>query len=753
MSLKFKKNIRIVKPVLALLFFITIIFCNAQDKVEHPNLILTKKGVALIKKELGTIPIFDATLQTVQKEVDAEIALGIFTPTPKDFSGGYTHERHKRNFLIAQKAGVLFQITEDEKYAIYIKNMLFQYEEMYKSLPIHPQERSYARGKLFWQCLNDSNWLVYVSQAYDCIYDWLSKKERKKLEKNLFRPFADFISVGNPQFYNRVHNHSTWGNAAVGMIGLVMNDDDLIKRALYGISESNIDMNAKDNDGGFLYTAGKAGFLANLEEPFSPEGYYTEGPYYQRYAMYPFLIFAQGLHNVKPELKIFEHKDSVLLKSVTTLLNLTDADGEFFPLNDGQKGMSYYSRELVTAVDIAYHFGGNNPELLSVAEKQNRVVLDDSGLDIALGIKEGKVKPFIKKSINLRDGAQGKQGGVGILRYGNEELTAVFKYAAQGLSHGHYDKLSYSLYEKGDEVLQDYGLARFVNIEHKGGGNYLKENTTWAKQTIAHNTLVQNETSHFSGKYEIGSKHHSELYFFNEDNPELQIVSAKENNAYPGTQMHRTLVMLKSEDYEKPILLDILKVKSAQKNQYDLPFYYMGQVMKTNFKYSSFPTLNPLGVDNGYQHLWKEAEGVPSENNSKLMWLNNGKFYSLTTITEDTDELIFSRLGANDPEFNLRRDAGFLIRRTNTQNTLFVSAIEPHGNYSPVSEFAVNAYSTIKEIKVVLNTADYTAISVTTINGGTKLFIMANTNASKEANHSLKINNKNYTWLGTYYYN
>ena len=50
------------------------------------------------------------------------------------------------------------------------------------------------------------------------------------------------------------------------------------------------------------------------------------------------------------------------------------------------------------------------------------------------------------------------------------------------------------------KLLQDYGLARFVNIEQKGGGNYLKENKTWAKQTIAHNTITQNETSHFNGE-------------------------------------------------------------------------------------------------------------------------------------------------------------------------------------------------------------------------------------------------------------
>ena len=729
----------------------TILENQNTTSQEHPNLILTAQGVKDIRTQLGSIPIFDNTLKAVQEEIDAEIAAGIDTPIPKDYSGGYTHVRHKRNMVVLQKAGVLYQILDDEKYAKYVKDMLMQYEEMYKTLPLHPKTRSYARGKLFWQCLNDSNWLVYVSQAYDCIYNYLSEEERNKLETNLFRPFADHISVDSPQFYQRVHNHSTWGNAAVGMIGLVMNDQELIDRALYGIKGVDLDRKAKDDDGGFLNKDGKAGFLANIEEPFSPDGYYNEGPYYQRYAMYPFLIFAEGLHNVRPELKIFEYKEGVLLKSINALLNLSDADGDFFPLNDGQKGMSYYTNALVTAVDISYHFGEQDPGLLSIAEKQNKVLLDDSGLAVALGVKNGKAKPFVKKSINLSDGPDGTQGGVGILR--NEDLELVFKYAAQGSSHGHYDKLSYSLYEKGEEVIQDYGLARFVNIEQKGGGNYLKENKTWAKQTIAHNTVTQNETSHFNGKYEIGSKHHSELHYFSSENENVQVVSAKESNAYPETEMFRTMAVIKDENFEKPYLLDIMKVTSNKVNQYDFPYYFFGQVLKSNFEYKTPESLRALGSKNGYQHLYVEGSAKASNENSKFSWLNNSKFYTLTSITNNKDELLFTRIGANDPEFNLRRDPALMLRRKNAKNTLFVSTIEAHGSYSPVTESAINSNSSIKELKVVLDTNDYTAISITNINGNTKLFITANTNASKEAKHTLKINDNNYQWTGSYYYN
>lgn len=734
-----------------LIIYLMMPFIMVLTAQEHPSLIITKKGVEEIRAALGTVSLFDNSLKEVQAEVDAEMASGIETPIPIDYSGGYTHERHKRNFLMLQKAGLLFQILQNEKYAVYIRDMLFQYEAMYKDLPKHPKERSYARGKLFWQCLNDSNWLVYVSQAYDCIYEWLSEEERMQLEKNLFRPFADFISLENPKFFNRVHNHSTWGNAAVGMIGLVMNDEELINRAVYGLKDVELDYEAKDDDGGYLFTKGKAGFLANLEEPFSPDGYYTEGPYYQRYAMYPFLIFAVGLHNMKPELKIFEYKDSVLLKSVKTLIDLSDKDGEFFPLNDAQKGMSYHSRELVTAVDIAYHYGNKNTQLLSIAKEQNRVVLDDSGLEVARAIHTGRAKPYVKKSVNYSDGADGKHGGIAVLRM--DELELVFKYTAQGLSHGHYDKLSFMLYDGGEDVLQDYGMARFVNIEQKGGGNYLPENKSWAKQTIAHNTLIQNEISHFTGKYELGSQHHSELHFFDAENENVQGVSAKETNAYPGTEMHRTMLMFRDDGFERPLVLDVFRISSNAENQYDLPYYFMGQLMQVNFEYDSPDALRALGSDHGYQHLYLEGRGKASGGKAQMSWLRDANFYSLTSATKLSDELLFTRVGANDPQFNLRRDAAFMLRRINAKNTVFVSLIEAHGHYSPVSEIAVNAYSNVSGLEIIHSDEEYTAVKIQHVMGKNKILIISNQDASETKRHQIKIKNEVFEWEGPYHYN
>ncbi len=742
-----------MKFYLSLSFLLIFSLAKGQygPQSHSSGLILTEKGVEQIRSNLGKVPLFDKSLRKVKEEVDEEISKDIQVPIPKDLAGGYTHERHKRNYSMARKAGILYQILGDEKYADYIREMLMKYAQMYPELPLHPSKRSYARGKIFWQCLNDANWLVAMSQAYSSIQSSLSEKDRNYLEENLFKPFADFLSVENPQFFNRIHNHSTWGNAAVGMIGLVMNDDELVKRALYGLEDDNIASDARDNDGGLIKQEGqKAGFLANIEEAFSPSGYYTEGPYYQRYAMYPFILFAKALQNKRPELKIFDFKDKVLTKSVYALLNLTDSDGEFFPLNDAQKGMSLMNKSIIMAVDAAYYYGNRDPQLLSIAEQQGEVTLDDAGLAVALDMKKGMTEKFVKESVELTDGPDGKKGGITILRLGENDnkYSLVMKYTSQGNSHGHYDKLSFSFYEDGEEVIQDYGFARFVNIEAKNGGGYLKENKTWAKQTIAHNTIVQNETSDFTGNFDIGSKYHSQKYFTDFSKPDIKIISAKDEHAYPGTELHRTMALITDTLFQKPVVVDIFRVKGDSLNQYDLPYYYLGQIVNTNFKYESPESLEKLGSDNGYQHIWKEAMGTPGRENVKFTWLNNKKFYTLTCATKKEDSIVLGRLGATDPKFNLRKDPVFIWRKKNRKKALFVSVLEPHGKYNPITELGQNAFSQIGGVEIVIDNEDYTGIEIMGTKKGKILLLLANTNPHEE--HHLTINHENISWKGYY---
>ncbi len=662
---------------------------------EHPCLILTKSGVEEAKRSLGKAPLFDSTLKEIRAEIDGVVSLPIEVPFPKDAGGGYTHERHKKNYMQMYHAGILYQIYEDKKYALFIEKMLKEYAGLYPSLPLHPVQKSKYRGKLFWQGLNECVWLVHASQAYDCVYDFLSARDRKQIEENLFYPMVKFISEDNHETFNKIHNHGTWAVAAVGMTGYVMNDNDMVQRALSGSDKK-----------------GDTGFLRQMDLLFSPDGYFTEGPYYQRYSLQPFIVFGQAIQHNEPERDIFAYRDSILTKAVNTSLQLAYTDGQFFHLNDALD-KTWHSIELVYGVDIAYSVT-KDAGLLAIAEEQGRVVPGDAGLSVAKALQDNQKQPYSLKTSLIRDGSEGNEGGIGVLRIGDREdqTCVVFKATAQGMGHGHFDKLSISFYDNGKEILQDYGAARFLNIEPKNGGHYLPENDTWAKQTIAHNTLVVDESSNYGGKLEVAEKYAPTITKFT-DKDNYKLVAATESNAYPGVTMSRTVVLVKLKEIGKPIVIDYLTASSGTEHQYDLPFYFMGQLMHTDFQYRAFPeSREPLGKDNGYQHLWKEATGKSEKSSVSMTFLNGNRFYTITTLTTPDTELFLNRIGANDPDFNLRNEPAFMLREK-TKNKIFLSVIEPHGEFNPREEYTTQPYSTIQNIDL---SPDKDSIQITTVN-------------------------------------
>jgi hypothetical protein len=210
------------------------------------------------------------------------------------------------------------------------------------------------------------------------------------------------------------------------------------------------------------------------------------------------------------------------------------------------------------------------------------------------------------------------------------------------------------------------------------------------------------------------------------------------------------MALIQDEGFEKPYLLDIIQLDSKTANQYDLPFYYFGQVMTANFEYETAKNLEPFGKANGYQHLWKEGSAVLTTDNAKFSWLSEGSFYTLTSATQLNDEMYFVRTGAHDPNFNLRRDPGLVLRRKNATKTTFVSLLETHGSYSTVTESAKNASSSVETLKVVYEDNSYIAVEIKNKSGVSSLFILATKNNKKNQKHQILIGNKKYNWVGAY---
>ncbi|WP_299194028.1 alginate lyase family protein [uncultured Erythrobacter sp.] len=674
-------------------------------------------------------PLYAAELERARTFVDAMMAEGPVVPVPLDPGGGYTHEQHKRNFRAIYQGGQIYRITGDERYRDFVRDMLLDYAQLYPTLGDHPERHDQYSGRIFWQVLNDAMWLVHAVQGYGDIRDTLTASERQRIDDNVFRPAAHFLSVESVDTFDRIHNHATWATAGVGMTGYLLGDQDMVERALLGSEKS-----------------GEAGFLRQSELLFSPDGYYTEGPYYQRFALLPFLVFANSIEENEPERGIFQHRDGILLKALRTTVQLS-YQGYFFPFNDAIRDKSLRTAELYEGIAIAYA-QTRDPALLSIAEFQGRTVLNDAGATVAADLAAGMAEPFPFRSLLLADGPDGEQGAVAILRQGEgpRHTVLVAKNSSQGMGHGHFDKLNWQLYDNGNEIIRDYGAARFLNIEAKRGGRYLPENTTWAKSTIAHNSLVVDETSQFGGDVSIANELWPEQLYFS-DAAGLQVSSAQIESAYDGVTIRRTLIMPMIEGLEAPLVVDLVSATSEGSHLYDLPLHYSGHIMEFDFDARGNVAERPvLGSDNGYQHIWVDAEAELEDGRGALTWILDGRFYTYRFAGNGPLTAVLGESGANDPEFNLRREPLILLRAQREGTASFASLIEAHGSYDGAAEQTLDSRSLVAGL-------DYTSIEgndivIVTLKTGARYAIAVSHISDPALSHHVTVGTDHIMWSG-----
>lgn len=677
-------------------------------------------------------PMFSAERARVEREVRAAMAAGVNVPQPRDLGGGLTHEQHKANYKIIAGAGALYRLTGDRAYADFARDVLLEYARLYPTLGLHPAGRSSVKGKLFWQALNDSVWLVYASQGYDAIRDTLSAGDRRRIDDDVFRRMAAFLSEQNADYFDRIHNHATWATAGVGMTGYVLRDPELLDRALRGTRRD-----------------GEAGFLRQIDLLFSPDGYYAEGPYYQRYAMAPFIIFARAIQQNEPERGIFDYRDGVLLKAVDGLLQST-YDGLIVPVNDALPDKGIRSEEIVTGVAVAYA-QTRDPGLLWIAQAQGRTLLSPDGLAIAEGAASGSARPFAFRSLQLRDGPEGDLGNLAFLRAGGPDgQMLVMKNTQQGQGHGHFDRLNWLFYDNGNPIVRDYGAARFLNIESKDGGGYLDENETWAKQTVAHNTLVVNGQSHFGGDWRRGEEHGTTPLLFDTDRENgVQIVSGRTADAYPGVVLTRTLALVEHPDLAFPLVIDLMRADGSAPALYDLPLHFNGHIITKGFEARHAVAERPvLGERAGYQHLWVDAQSEAGDASRSLTWLLDGRFYTYRFAASAPTRALLVESGAHDPNFNLRREQALIRRMEGQADASFIAVLEPHGAYDGSAETVTGSTSRIRSIE--RHRGDGAELVIVTLASGKTVALGVADEIGAGARHTVRTGDQTYQWTGSW---
>jgi hypothetical protein len=673
-------------------------------------------------------PLFAGEVERARRDVDASIAAGINVPVPKDPGGGFTHEQHKRNYRVIFEGGQLFRLTGEARYRDHVRAMLLAYADLYPGLGPHPAKANQSAGRLFWQSLNDSVFLVNAVQGYAEIRASLSASDRQRIDDKVIRPMAHFLSDGSPEVIDRIHNHATWAAAGVGLSGYLLGDRDLVDKALLGLDKS-----------------GKAGFLRQLDLLFSPDGYYAEGPYYQRYALQPFVVFAAAIAANEPERRIFEYRGGIVLKAIRTAIDVTH-DGTFLPINDAMPDKSLRTEELYHAVAIAYG-ATKDPSFLSIADWQGRTVLTPAGQAMAADLAAGKAQPWPFASRLLSDGPDGRQGALVLLRTKPDPSgpLLVAKNTVQGMGHGHFDRLGWLYYDETGAVVTDYGAARFLNVEAKQGGRYLPENDSWASATIAHNTLVVDEQSHFGGDWKVGEKVGTRQLAASLDGPTRYAIG-EIDGAYKDVAFRRALLLVEVDGLANPLILDILHPTGSGRHRYDLPLHFSGHIIDSDIAFDRKLAERPvLGAANGYQHLWVDGEGSKA-GKARLTWMQGSRFYSYHMLPPAGARLIVAESGANDPDFNLRREPVVIQRVDGAGDATFVSLLEPHGAYDASAETVVASSARVTGLEH-RREAGADVVLVTLVDGR-RIAIAVADDVTAGTKHSVTIDGRTLAWTG-----
>jgi oligo-alginate lyase len=648
-------------------------------------------------------------------------------------AGSYAHNQHQFNYRLCESAGTLFQITGEQRYADLAADLLSRYADVYLGLGFQKARNTNPPGRIFHQILNENMWLLAMVVGYGCVKRRLTSTQREHIEHQLLRPAVTMMTELYAHDFATIHNHGLWGVAAVGTCGLVIGDQRYVEIALDGM--------AGDRRTG--------GYLAEIDLLFAPSGYYIEGPYYHRFAMRALLSFSEALHAHRPDLDIYNYKNRAIRTTIRALLCTLYPDGRFPALNDASLTMGLKDAGVLMAAAVYNARYGDEPAVHALARQQAEVWVHPSALGLAAAADALQDDaPPLWPSVELNEGPFGDKGAQGFLRAraADGDITQVcMSYGQHGMDHGHFDTLGLTLFSQGAEVLREYGFARWLNVEPKFGGRYLPENSSWARQTLAHNLVVVDGQSQNQGDRKRADGVHGLPHFF-VDTGTVQGMSGLANDHVPGVAMQRTVLLLTHAALTAPVLIDLFRLCSETEHAYDYALQYSGQICDTTLAVDYHRTQwSALGEAHGYQHLMGVARaGVQQP--SRLTWLQGRRFNTWLSAA-NSGELVFAQLGANDPAFNLRRESTLLLRQKGRDH-LFASAFETHGFFDEPSERCHGARGVLNELRILGHNDQGSVLELTGTQLHLLLMVSNRPDVKADTAHELSFGGLTYRWTG-----
>ncbi len=466
---------------------ITVPYAAPLALPEHPRLLLTAAEVAEVKARAAANPVLQARLDGLIKDADNRLAQPISLPPRggqwyhwyackkdganlrqlsatqhecpvcKTVYSGWPYDDvvlsnvHNDLSNRVKVLGLAYALTGDAKYADRCREVLLAYAGRYESYELHDinGKPNVGGGRVGPQTLDESTWLIPVCQGADLIWSRLSEADRDTLAAHLFRPAAEVIR----QHKMGIHNIQCWKNSAVGLVGLLLGDAELVSNAIRGDS----------------------GFENQMAKGINLDGQWYEGAWgYHFYTMNAVIPLTEAGERCGLGLYAFQR------------------DGRSFKLLfDGPLNLAMPNRVLPNYSDSGFVNVVGQASLYEVALRRYG---DPRYAGLIAQTKGDSLEALLVGTRPLPSAPAGGGGtanytaaGYAVLQSGDglDATWACLKYGPHGGGHGHPDKLNVILYTQQKVLGIDPGTGKYGVPLHAG----------WQQASLAHNTLTVDEVN------------------------------------------------------------------------------------------------------------------------------------------------------------------------------------------------------------------------------------------------------------------
>lgn len=517
--------------------------------------------------------------------------------------------RHNSYFSQLDTLGIAYVLNPKPEYAERAKAILLEYASFYESLPLHDKDgkESKTAGRLFAQTLDESVGLCRIARGYDFVHDapCFTPEDHATIENHFLRPLIDTIR----HYDAGISNWQSWHNAGVASAAFVMGDAELVDWAVNG----------------------KSGFVFQMRESVTDSGmWYEAAPSYHWYALsaHVYLLEAAAragmdLYALPPVKKMFDGPLRQLFPDLT-----------YPALNDSGRSSITGQRD---QYEVAYR-RFEDPAYLPLLDPRNSEQALLWGVDT---LPEDRPTRLRLRSTN------DPSDGLAVLRDASGQTAVFFDYGPGTSGHVHSAKLGLILYAHGDERLVDPGRLPYGNPMHRA----------WFTQTLAHNTVVVNETSQ--------NKVPCKLLAFGVTK-DFAVVRATCDGAYKGVAIDRALCLAGN------VLLDVVHCTSEEDATFDLPLHFRGALADL----PEGEAVDAIGEQGPYT-LLKNTKRFPERLDTAT--LNTGDTTRIALRFLDASACFYAEgFGPNMPE-----RLPMLLRRQQGREAWFITAYHLLENDTP----------------------------------------------------------------------